>query len=1429
MNGKFGKRETVFVHESPEELIAKAKIGGSLDLSLLRDDEKKEVLRWYRKHADDGGVLGYEEATDFLEEFVRHDMVRDAELVGYIKSGNVDEHRLGVYLGEAVEPGRYVQSFYKCWWAFGTERREEFIYKFTKQHPEHAEMVVPFVDLSRVYIEESKDGSVSRKSILEARFKRIGDAKRLIEAFLAFCDIDENLSSRMSFGMRFHSRLIEHYYDTNRSVLYPYLGELYDKGFIDDGKIESLLGAYPYSSGNVDYTQEEEKEMKVLEGKIKKLGNPSDLGKYGHPSEFFPRKDALRLEELRDQGKLRATEYLLTNFIAHQKKFNFDVQKFLGECIEWRVPIFAFVDQLGLSKREVGMLIARARVENGELPFSLANLEDLRTLLEFNAKHKNEEGVDLKKMVLDLLKEDFKTQGVNLFANRGIVLRIDRVLSLFGKEEGERLLAAITSDASELWLFNPRYVLEHNLMTFEELIDKTSSNEYEYVRHLGKLMYHARLLDVEHGVGMHLSNVVQRAKRIIDTSPALFFDEDTSHVINQIFNREERALFVANHLKPPVDSSFLGKLLVSQDWSPFRNVCHDLLVSEPILFAETFRYHEKGIYSVLSRKEVRELVLTNAAHMDFEHLAWSDQFKRELVSHAAYQKRFFECVVERGSAQVLVEFIGRMEFPEVENWEQTKKQIKENEDRIRTEQERLERVSPVSDGEMRAEIKKRIIDLIEKTKELKRKKSLGGDIVETRRLVGEFKRTATEVMRGVAEKEKFFIFKDGVLDVLGEMGREIARGEIREYIEIHPEVLMRSRFHPRPRLVFREVLGDEMFSELFRDHIKTLVFWNDRYGRGLFEMRDLPLDLQKDAATLNPFFKIHEKDSLQEDYYAHCLRWFSSYSFYPIFEKRFMQIAREQQNVFGQQTSLKSFTPNKEFHSLGNSLLLLESSPFARQYRDDMLALSPKEQEVIISLFSFLSFYHLDEHVVSHLEGKSFDSAQQEAHDVISRFLQKMFEIREDLGSVASIPIQVVRALSIYYNKSCSEHLAMSSAFRKAIVPILKGNYESWRAWGIDGEVQEEGKDAALMQLKKDKLVPESLNREQYESWIREDGMDFSEAFSYQITDVRSGIRDVISLAMVDQHIEKDELETDFLALENRYEQLIAPLKEMVARQKVLRDASKGRDLTNEERGDYEGLKQRIQEYKVGHEEEFSSIQAQQYLARLRSLTLEELELQNIVLGKKKISFTDVFKVLQGHFKEKQDFLSDIQRIRDVLQRAYQSIFGGEKVSRSRLMVSDGVDLETHVLIGEKPVASCQHYDGSDLNFGLLSYISDPGVKIIQVRDEQGVLVARAVLRMVEDNAGQPQLFMERVYSVNTHPKVKEAMVRFALRKAEILGVTCYTHEGVFADMFEMGSELTVLHNRGSRSPYVYTDAGGGKMPDGVFEVKAFQILVAKE
>ena len=108
-----------------------------------------------------------------------------------------------------------------------------------------------------------------------------------------------------------------------------------------------------------------------------------------------------------------------------------------------------------------------------------------------------------------------------------------------------------------------------------------------------------------------------------------------------------------------------------------------------------------------------------------------------------------------------------------------------------------------------------------------------------------------------------------------------------------------------------------------------------------------------------------------------------------------------------------------------------------------------------------------------------------------------------------------------------------------------------------------------------------------------------------------------------------------------------------------------------------------------------------------------------------------------------------------------------------RIVVSDVDDYQTTIEIGANPVGSCQHYESGSFNEGLLGYF-EPGVKIITVRNDNGGLIARAILRLAFDPDGSPAMVLEPTYTSQASNDIEGAVKDHAKAKAASMGIRLY-------------------------------------------------------
>jgi hypothetical protein len=146
-----------------------------------------------------------------------------------------------------------------------------------------------------------------------------------------------------------------------------------------------------------------------------------------------------------------------------------------------------------------------------------------------------------------------------------------------------------------------------------------------------------------------------------------------------------------------------------------------------------------------------------------------------------------------------------------------------------------------------------------------------------------------------------------------------------------------------------------------------------------------------------------------------------------------------------------------------------------------------------------------------------------------------------------------------------------------------------------------------------------------------------------------------------------------------------------------------------------------------------------------------------------------------------------------------------ERHSLTSLSASDSADARHLMLAGKEPEnsGSCQRYDGEPgLMIGLLGYLLNSAVKIIRVKNQDGAIVGRAMLRIVEGD-GKPMLLLERAYYRNSQgdASIDDSIVKLAQEKAQAMGLLLITR------WRNTGRQRTmkILKQEGL-SPYEYSD-----------------------
>ncbi|MBP9842133.1 MAG: hypothetical protein KBC64_06905 [Simkaniaceae bacterium] len=138
-------------------------------------------------------------------------------------------------------------------------------------------------------------------------------------------------------------------------------------------------------------------------------------------------------------------------------------------------------------------------------------------------------------------------------------------------------------------------------------------------------------------------------------------------------------------------------------------------------------------------------------------------------------------------------------------------------------------------------------------------------------------------------------------------------------------------------------------------------------------------------------------------------------------------------------------------------------------------------------------------------------------------------------------------------------------------------------------------------------------------------------------------------------------------------------------------------------------------------------------------------------------------------------------------------------------ITDDPIDL---FLCGTEVVGSCQHITApASHNRCLLGYVLDGKNKLLAIKDSEGKIVARRILRLLFDTKGAPALFLEEYYGRNAanQTELDHAMLSKATQYAHSLNLPLY----MCSPLQEAIRDSTKLRSLGSCAPAEYVDAAG--------------------
>ena len=350
----------------------------------------------------------------------------------------------------------------------------------------------------------------------------------------------------------------------------------------------------------------------------------------------------------------------------------------------------------------------------------------------------------------------------------------------------------------------------------------------------------------------------------------------------------------------------------------------------------------------------------------------------------------------------------------------------------------------------------------------------------------------------------------------------------------------------------------------------------------------------------------------------------------------------------------------------------------------------------------------------------------------------------------------------------------------------------------------------ALADAQKNGLLPVGLTRHQHHVWREDDTVYSEESLKVSAEDVASKIRQIVtskSEVLLSASANPGETSADVEVIDERKLR-----HEVGILGKELAQLHRERSLPTTDPSLLERQIQRV-------EKKLANSQLQLGLHQLARLSADNIirgTVTTVDTGKKVQNIDSLLQRLHKIVAKQQlpqeatMMLGNIGQVIEEFSRTADTV--------QELVASDTIDMKTMLEIGAKPVGSCQHYATGTYNECLLGY-TEPNTKLMVLRNGEKI-VARSVLRLLEQPDGSPMLFMEMIYTQNASQSVTTRMFELASVKAEKMGVPVFAPANIgFTPEGKSAFMLTKTAIRGSagtlRAPFVYGDSFGGKTSRG--------------
>lgn len=1379
-------------------------------------------------------ALSSGERLAVLESLIHYEAIPPAELLKISETLNEHEKgHLGYFLGKCTSAITHIETFQKCFPFINYLNPEEvgesrntyltgkLIDKFTIEQPEKSLLVAPFTDLSRFYIKS--DGVEVRRNMNSkarpSRGKKEDEAKPLFSTYFNSFDRSKLLLKtviRNEEARAVPSRItaIVDLYIQNRqrAVVIPYLPELVKNNLITIEKAREVLGenqvyAGAFSTDNHFLSIEERQKIDFLTEKTKALFpekfRDSFFDHYQMPERFQE-----IVEGLYALAERRAAEHMLSNFAELRDLFSSgaEAERFVVSLLDFGHPVFSILPANTFTVPEIQRLLNHAENEGSDL--SLHHCVD-----ELSALHAAGHGRWVQKKVMQTVSEYGSTA-----MSKALVEGLDRVAELLGPQKTALLCRQIDEQSPALWLANLDAMSRYSRLSLKDVAVTLATHD-ELPAYYAEIANQRRLQEQKGLPVFSKEELQQITSEMVGRNPELLFHNP---FYSQAFPAESRPEKINELLENSNDVTFIARCVnqfYDEDNKEYRTVVRENLIkavyrNEDLIAADIINHEWRSFSELLPRKERIAFFERQLDALDPEEAfeSWRGDIIADLIAEPGALQSFLSTFFENGKQIRYLGKIGRniaMVESNLDGPAEYKKRIYPG-----LTEEKLKSAGAL--------LQKMLLNACLDTPRL----LLDDDVQDTlgvtankspdpfaRKLAAEFLRqngsSAEEYLSGSRRGTETSTLTTALATAI---------------IEENAAALV-NRFPPR-LVELKGILSESTYDSLLRYNYYGLLLSVNRDGGALIQPFECP-DLAEQR-NFTGWLEDAEKKALEKkiDLHQAVMETLSASNYYSLFEQSLSKFAEREVHEHGVREEISDYDRNREFFDLARRPVALEFFSGDPSFAERLSTFDAPVRETIISQIQYLVLY-----VPEMLPNADWmiDEPEHELRRVlgheISSHMKLLFDVTSDLKKIDidKLPdAEMLRALITYYSTVCVDNEDMEEPFKNYILHVSRGNFSDWRSWGTETAPESEAeKEACLSRLKEQKLVPGAVTLEQYEKWLRDLNGEVESDISEDDTQLTLEMHRILSRA-APNHIPLEVMEGSLTGAIEAYSRLTEPLHELTRRRNELRTTLKsgtGKEIERQEWAEeFQQVKTQIQNFLGENKELLEKAEAKIYLERLKQgpgrLYRGRMQVRN-----NWVSVEEVFSTLKITYgREYPEFNTDLTNLEKLFNRLEKIQSGKNEIARSTLLLSDSVDLKTHFFIGEKPVSSCQHYDSrGSFNKGLLSYSVDPAVRIVQIYDEKERIIARAVLRLLETEEGEPALLLERMYSVNNHPQVYRNVQTFAARKAAEMGLTLYGQPSELSyAAFDYGN-IRNLRSSGSRSGHVYTDAGGGLQRHGIF------------